>query len=156
MRLSDTPQSLPRREAGFTMVELLMVMACITAIALIGLSISLHAFDVARLGSSVANMRGISNAVTKYQSDTSILPGGGLQPVSAIAAMIRPSNGSIALKDGWGNDIYYTPYNAGGVSTFRLFSYGKGGSDDGVVTGTWVDFYSDVVVEGGSFIQTRW
>jgi len=150
------PRPVLRREAGFSMVELLIVMACISTIALIVLSVALHAFDAARLGNSVANMRGIANAVTKYQSDTSGLPGGGLQPVSAIAAMIRPSSGSIALKDGWGNDIYYTPYNAGGVSTFRLFSYGKGGSDDGVVTGTWVDFYSDVVVEGGSFIQTRW
>jgi len=132
------------------------VLACISTIALIALSVGFHAFDSARLGSSVANMRGIADALTKYQTDTSGLPGGGLQAVSAIAGMIRPSSGSIALKDGWGNDIYYTPYTSGGSSTFRLFSYGKDGANEGVVTGTWVDFYTDVVVEGGAFIQTRW
>jgi general secretion pathway protein G len=146
----------PGREAGFSMVELLIVLAFIATIALIVSSVALYAFDAARLGNSVANLRGIAEALTRYQGDNSLLPGGGLQPISAIAPLIRPSSGSIALKDGWGNDIYYTPYDSGGASTFRLFSYGKDGADDGIVTGTWVDFYSDVVVEGGSFIQTKW
>ena len=102
-------------------------------------------------------MRGASDAILKYQTDTSSLPGGGLQPVSTIAAVIRPSGGSIATKDGWDHDIYYEPYTtAQGLSTFRLYSYGKDGASDGVVTGTWVDFFTDTVIEGGSFIQTRW
>ena len=80
-----------------------------------------------------------------------------MQPVSAIATAIRPSGGQVAQKDGWDNDIYYEPFTtAGGVSTFRLYSYGKDGAADGVVTGTWVDFYTDIVIEGGSFIQSRW
>jgi len=145
-----------RGEAGFSIVELLIVLVGISIIALIALSACWYAFDVSRLGSTVANLRGIADALTRYQSDTSGLPGGGLQSVSAIAAMIRPSSGSIALKDGWGNDIYYTPYATGGASSFRLFSYGKDGSSDGVITGTWIDFYTDIIIEGGSFVQTKW
>ena len=74
------------REAGFTIVELLIVLMIISIIASIGISSAFRAFDTSRLGRTVANMRGASDAILKYQTDTSSLPGGGLQPVSAIAA----------------------------------------------------------------------
>jgi general secretion pathway protein G len=144
-------------EAGFSMVELMIVLVFISVIAGIALSAGFHAFDTSRLSRTVANMRGASDAILKHQTDTSSLPGGGLQPVSAIAAVIRPSGGSIALTDGWNHDIYYEPYTtADGLPTFRLYSYGKDGASDGVVTGTWVDFFTDIVMESGAFIQTRW
>jgi general secretion pathway protein G len=144
-------------EAGFTLVEMMIVLVMISVIASISIEASFHAFDASRLGRTVANMRGTSDAILKYQTDTSSLPGGGLQPVSAIAATIRPSGGNIATTDGWDHPIYYEPtVTAQGLPTFRLYSYGKDGASDGVVTGTWVDFFSDTVMEGGSFIQTRW
>jgi len=144
-------------EAGFTIVELLIVLMFISIIAAIAMSSAFRAFDSSRLGRTVANMRGTSDAILKHQTDTSSLPGGGLQPVSAIAAVVRPSGGAIATKDGWDHEIYYEPYTtADGLPTFRLYSYGKDGASDGVVTGTWVDFFTDIVIEGGSFIQTRW
>lgn len=146
-----------RGESGFSMVELLVVLVFISIITGIALSTGMYAFDVSRLGRTVANMRGVSDAIIKYQTDASWLPQGGLQPVSAIASIVRSSGGVIATTDGWDNPIYYTPYTtAGGVATFRVFSYGKDGSPDGVVTGAWADFNTDVVVEGGSFIQTKW
>ena len=37
------------------------------------------------------------------------------------------------------------------ANTYRLYCYGKGGASDGVITGNWVDFYSDTVLEGGFF-----
>ncbi len=142
--------------AGFTIVELLIVLAIIGIISAIGLSAGQYAFDASRLGSTVANMRGVADAILKYQSDNSALPSGGLQPVSAIAAALRPVGGSVGLKDGWGWDIYYEPITGGGDPTFRVYSYGKDGTPDGSVTGTWVDFYTDIVFEGSGFIQTRW
>ena len=145
------------REAGFSMVELLIVLMFIAIIASIAMSSAFRAFDTSRLGRTVANMRGASDAILKYQTDTSSLPAGGLQPVSAIEATVRPSGGRIPLKDGWDHDIYYEPYTTPqGLPTFRLYSFGKDGASDGVVTGTWVDFFTDTVMEGGSFIQTRW
>ena len=139
------------------MVELLIVLVFISIIAGIALSTGFYAFDVSRLGRTVANMRGVADALVKYQADTSGLPGGGLQQVSAVASMIRPSGGNVATTDGWDNPLYYTPFTtAGGVATFRVFSYGKDGASDGVVTGVWAGFTTDVVVEGGSFIQTKW
>jgi general secretion pathway protein G len=144
-------------ERGFSMVELMIVLVFIGVIASIAIAAAFHAFDASRLGRTVANMRGIADAITRYQSDVSTLPGGGLQPVSSIAPILRPVSGPIPLLDGWDHDLYYEPYTtAGGSLTFRVYSYGKDGSDDGGVTGTWLDFTSDVVVEGGSFIQTKW
>ncbi|HYV85453.1 MAG TPA: type II secretion system protein [Patescibacteria group bacterium] len=146
-----------RGEAGFSMVELMIVLVFISIIAGIALSTGMYAFDVSRLGRTVANMRGVADAIVKYQSDNSALPAGGLQTVSAIAPALSPSNGRVATLDGWDNPLYYTPFTtAGGVSTFRVFSYGKDGANDGVVTGVWADFTTDIVVEGGSFIQTKW
>ena len=145
------------REAGFSMVELLIVLMFIAIIAAIAMSSAFRAFDTSRLGRTIANMRSASDAIMKYQTDTSSLPAGGLQPVSSIAALLRPVGGAIPLRDGWDHDIYYEPYTtAQGLPTFRVYSFGKDGASDGVVTGTWVDFFTDIVIEGGSFIQTRW
>jgi general secretion pathway protein G len=146
-----------RSEAGFSMVELMIVLVFISIIAGIALSAGMYAFDAARLGRTVANMRGVADAIVKYQSDNSMLPAGGMQVVSAIAPALKPANGNVATLDGWDNPLYYTPFTtAGGVSTFRVFSYGKDGASDGVVTGVWADFTTDIVVEGGSFIQSKW
>src|SRR5881628_252055 len=112
-------------EAGFSMVELLIVLVFIGILASIAISSAFYAFDASRLGKTMGNLRGLSDAITKYQSDSSSLPGGGLQPVSAIAPLLRPSGGRIIpMTDGWDHDLYYEPFTtAGGVSTFRVYSY---------------------------------
>jgi general secretion pathway protein G len=155
--MTSGPHDARSAEAGFSMVELMIVLVFIGIIAGIASSYCFYAFDVSRVGRTVANLRGVADALVKYQSDNSVLPPGGMQPVSAIAPALQPSGGRVAQTDGWDNPIYYTPFTtAQGVATFRLYSYGKDGAADGVVTGTWVDFSTDIVVEGGSFIQTKW
>jgi prepilin-type N-terminal cleavage/methylation domain-containing protein len=142
--------------AGFTMVELLIVLAVIAIIAAIAISTGLYAFDQSRLGRTIANARGVSEALLRYQTDNSFLPAGGLQPVSSIAALMSPVSGRVPTRDGWEQDLYYEPVTVGGVPTFRVYSYGKAGVPDGVITGIWVDFFTDIIVEGGTFIQSKW
>lgn len=142
--------------SGFTIVELLITLAVIGIIAAIGIAASMYAFDAARLGNSVAALRGTADAIMKYQTDTSLLPPGGLQPVSAIAPLLQPVSGKVPMLDGWGRDLYYEPYSSGGVPTFRLYCYGKDGVPDGAVLGLWVDFYTDTVMESTTFIQSKW
>ena len=147
----------PPNQAGFTIVELLVVLALLATLCAIGLNYAMFAFDQSRVGRTVADMRTVSNTLMRYQSDTSTLPGGGIQPVSNITAVVQPTGGSLPIRDGWSNPIYYTPFTAAdGTHTFRLYSYGRDGSSDGGVTGTWVDFTTDIVVEGSTFIQTKW
>jgi type II secretory pathway pseudopilin PulG len=139
------------------MVELLIVLVFISIIAAIAINMALYAFDVSRVSRTVADMRTVADAVTKYQSDSGALPGGGLQPVSAIAAILRPSADSVPTLDGWKHPIYYEPITTPqGSASFRLYSYGKDGTDDGTITGVWLNSYSDIVNEGGSFVQAKW
>jgi len=142
--------------AGFTMVELLVVLAIISVIASIAISGALFAFDQSRLGRTVANARGVSEALLRYQTDNSLLPAGGLQPVSNIAGLMAAVSGDVPTVDGWDQDLFYEPVIVAGYPTFRVYSYGKAGVPDGAITGNWVDFYTDIVVEGGTFIQSKW
>ena len=102
------PASSKNNEAGFTILELLVVLAVIAVLAGIALNTAFYAFDVSRAGRTVSDMRGISTAVMKYESDHGGIPGGGLQPVAdVVAATGREMAGTVAEEDGWGNTIYY-------------------------------------------------
>jgi len=156
MRNDNTRSRLTGSEAGFTLIEILIVLVVASLIAGIAIQTALFAFDVARLGRSVANMRQITSSLMQYETSTSTLPGGGLQPVSAIIATLGNQAGRLDPKDGWGNDLYYESIVNGTSVDFRVYCYGKDGVPDGAVTGSWIDFYTDTVIENGTFIQTKW
>lgn len=149
-------KSRDNREAGFTLIEVLIVLAFIAVVACLVIWTSLYAFDAARLNRSIADMRTISDALHQYQVDHSGLPGGGLQPVSNLSPYLDPINPNLPDKDGWGFDFYYENIASGGSTAYRIYSYGKIGVPDGVVTGVWTDFYTDTVNENGSFIQSKY
>lgn len=158
--MTQESKSAPResRQAGFTIVEVLVVLVVISILAGVAIQTALFAFDVARLGRSVANLRQISSAVMQYESSTSLLPntGGATVPVSSIVAALGTQGGRIDPRDGWANNLYYEPTTISGSPTFRLWCYGKDGTPDGAITGSWLDFNTDVVLESGTFIQSKW
>jgi prepilin-type N-terminal cleavage/methylation domain-containing protein len=145
-----------REQAGFTIVEVLVVLVFISVVAGIAIQTALFAFDVARLSRSVANMRQVSSAIVQYESMNNGLPPGGLQRVAVIVPILGSQAGKVDTKDGWGHDLWYQPVVVNGTTNFRLFCYGKDGTPDGSITGVWSDFFTDVVMEGGAFIQTKW
>ena len=145
------------RQAGFTILEVLIVLVFVAVLAGIALNTAFYAFDVSRAGRTVSDMRGITTAILKYEGDFGGLPGGGLQPISnVVAATGRNMAGTIAEEDGWGHVIYYEDVVVNGETTFRVYSYGKDGIPDGAITGNYVDFYTDIVVESGTFLQSKW
>lgn len=144
------------RDAGFTLIEVLIVVLFISLLASIVIWASLYAFDAARLNRSVADMRTISNAIEQYQVDHSGLPGGGLQPVVNLMTYLGPINPNLPDKDGWGFQFQYEDLVIAGEPSYRVYSYGKVGTPDGVVTGIWVDFFTDSVIENGSFVQSKY
>jgi len=145
-----------RREGGFTLIEILVVLVVLSLVAGIAIQTALFAFDVARLGRSVANMRQVASALMQYETATSTLPPGGLQPVSAILPTLGNQAGRVFPTDGWGNALYYEQLDINGVASFRVYCYGKDGTPDGGITGSWIDFYTDTVIENGVFVQTKW
>jgi prepilin-type N-terminal cleavage/methylation domain-containing protein len=143
-------------EDGFTLIELMVVVVFIAVLAGIAVQAALYALEVARVGSTVGNMRGATTCLMEYEAVHSALPGGGLRTMSSIETLLRPLGFPVPTRDGWGHDLYYEPLVVAGNNSFRIYSYGKDGTPDGAVPGVWVDFYSDIVVESGSFIQTKW
>lgn len=144
------------REAGFTLIELMVVLVVIAVLAGMAAGAALYALDVARAGRTVANMRQLSSAVMQYESSTSQLPAGGLQTAASLIAALGNQAGRVDATDAWGHDLYYEPVTVGPTETFRVYSYGKDGVDDGTITGNWVDFNTDLVMEGGVFLQSKW
>jgi general secretion pathway protein G len=145
------------KNAGFTIIELLIVLVIISVLVAIGVNIAFHAFDVSRAGRTVSDMRGVATAIMKYESDHGGLPGGGLQPVAdVVTATGDQMAGTIADEDGWGHTLYYEDIVVNGETTFRVYCYGKDGTPDGAITGNYIDFYSDIVIEAGSFVQSKW
>lgn len=144
-------------EAGFTLLELLVTVAVIGILVGIGASVAFHAFDSARASRTTANVRQIASAVMQYETNTSILPGSmGVQSVASIIPALGSTSGRLDPKDAWGNTLYYERLTSSGSLTFRVYCYGKDGVADGTITGNWIDFTSDIVIEGGLFLQGKW
>lgn len=154
---SAAGEEVPRTgEAGLSLVELLVVLAFILIVAAIAINSGSYAFDAGRMGRSHADLRAIANAVAQYQVDFETIPSGGLQPVEDIAPYLLKVAREVPAVDGWGNKIFYQDLVISGTTTYRLYCYGKGGAPDGVITGNWIDFHSDIVLEGGQFIQSKY
>ncbi len=149
------PPSRAAREGGFTLIEVLVVIVVLGLLASLAVQTAFFAFDVARLSRSVANMRQITSAIVQYETENSAVPVGGLQPVSEILSLLGDQAGRLDPVDGWDNDLYYEDLG-GGIAGFRVYCFGKDGLPDGEVTGSWIDFYTDTVVENGTFIQAKW
>ncbi len=147
-----------RAERGFTLIELLVVLVVLAIVLGVAIQSAFYAFDVSRTGKTFGNMRGLATLLLEYASTEGTLPGdGSLQTVAEIEANLKKLGAPVPKRDGWGNVLYYQRLEGANGVTFRIYSYGKDNTPDGdTVTGVWVDFYSDIVNEGGSFIQGKW
>src|SRR5512145_1890550 len=101
-RMKTSGASSRDPESGFTLIEVLIVVVIIAILAGIVIQTALYAFDVARLGNTVGAMRGVTTVVMDYETASSSIPGGGLQPVSAIEPILRSVGAPVPLRDGWG------------------------------------------------------
>jgi prepilin-type N-terminal cleavage/methylation domain-containing protein len=133
----DQPLPEERREAGFSLIELLVVLAVVMIIGMLAVSQFLTAFDRSRQRSTMGDMRSISAANGSYATD---LPD--IAPY--YLGMIPPV-------DRWGYGWQYEY----GDGEYTLASTGSDGVDGPLPPAVWQNnpFECDLIVQNGAFFQ---
>jgi general secretion pathway protein G len=140
-----------RPRAGFTLVELMIVVAIIgilTAIAVPNLS---QAIERARQRRTMSDMRSIANAVSSYGVDWVFVPLLSDGTVEEILPYISPTYlRKKPTDDAWNNPIRY---NGEGLD-YTLWSFARDGvKQSPLAQGGTTSFDSDIVLVNGIFVQ---
>ena len=135
-----------RRDEGFSLIELLIVVAIIGIIAAIAVPQLMNAMDRGRQRRSMADMRNIATANGTYRVDTSAYATtlAGLQPAYM---QVVPTG------DGWGTTWNYT--FDGGNDSYTIESYGSDGLDGPAAPSPWINdpYDPDITLTDGQFIE---
>jgi len=136
---------------GFSMVELLIVVAVIGLIVAIAVPNLVNAIQRARQTRSVADLSAIAKAVSMYQQDQAEYP---IQTPLGDADFLRSTlltyMGSFQATDGWMRSFQYVSDG----DEYTILSYGM----DGVASlpytrGSTNLFNADIVITNGMFLQ---
>jgi general secretion pathway protein G len=138
------------RERGFTIIELLIVVAILAIMVAIAIPNLLTAIQRSRQSRTVADIRLISEGVELYQNDNSYYPviseGTASQLTEHLKLYIRSFNPS----DGWGEPVIY---DSDGSHYTIISNGGNRIPDPPYLFGPTSAFDADIVFAGGSFLQ---
>ena len=153
-----------RRSPGFTLIEILVVVAILGIIIAIAVINYLNAIDRARQRRSMSDMRGLATAAEAYAADLdryppsaafTLPPGLGLPTLTLVNARpyLQPTYmKTVPMFDGWNSWFLYgtTPSR----SDYALLSAGRGGVPQGTASfGPTTDFRDDIILVNGQFVQ---
>ena len=147
----DTQRNRSRAgAAGFTLVELMIVILVIGILVAIVIPAMNTAMEKSRQRRSMADMRTIGNQLQIYQNDFTSYPAGGLS-IDDVADLILPnSNTRVPTRDAWYHDF---GYESDGTTSYTVESYGRRGVPGANITpATSNDFDLDIVLSNGQFV----
>ncbi len=155
---------MPTRRKGFTLVELLIVVAIIGIIVAISLLNYVNAIQRARQKRSMADMRGIGVALDSYQIDwnafppaaANTLPPGVPLPTKTLGKTylyVMPTYiQSMPLVDGWNSWFLYGTNPP--QTDFVIVSTGSDGKPEGSPSfAPTTSFTNDIIYSDGTFLQ---
>ena len=133
-----------RRDEGFSLIELLIVVAIIGIIAAIAVPQLMNAMDRGRQRRSMADMRNIATANGTIRVDTGAYAG-------ALAALVPTYMQVIPANDGWGTAFVYTT----GADTYTITSLGSDAGVGPAAPVPWTNdpYDPDISLTSGQFIQ---
>ncbi len=142
------PDQEPR---GFSLLEVLIVVTIISAIATIAIPNLLNAIDRSRQSSTVADMRTIGSALEHYAVDHLSYPATG--DLETLRRELEPDYvKQLPAKDGWGHPFVFEADDQGASYTLR--SPGKDGApQETELVEITRDFAADIVLVDGVFVQ---
>ena len=145
--MSEQPDSL-RRQSGFTLVEILVVLTIAAMIAALAVLSVPYALDKARQRSTMTDMRSIASAIESYMLDHEAPPA--VNDIVELAALLVPRHAPLLpTHDHWGHRYQYSVRGARG---YTIESWGKDGvSGEHISLATKFDFDRDIVLVDGQF-----
>ena len=121
-----------RDESGYTLMELLVVLAILSLLVGIAAPVTMHYLEVGKVKTAKTEVANISAALDLFKLDVGRYPttNEGLAALVAAPASAENWNGPYVkkvgdIKDPWGHPYYYKA--PGQHGEFDLFSYGSDG-----------------------------
>jgi general secretion pathway protein G len=146
MNTTTQPMRRPKRAAGFTLIEVMVVIVILGVLAALIVPNVMGRGEKAKVDTTAITLKGVAGALDQYKLDNSRYPSmqeGGLealvtQPESAKNWMPGGYVKGGYPKDSWDNDLQYIAPGSDGRA-FDLYSFGADGKEGG--EGTEADIY---------------
>ena len=139
---------MKRTAEGFTLVELLIVVAIIGIIAAIAIPNLLNAVDKGKQKRTMSDMRAIGTGIESYAIDNASYPVA--TGMAALKAQIDPYLiKNIPLTDAWANPIQEESSTTG----YTIYSQGKDGTGADCSAGTTSTFNDEICFAAGRFTR---